>query len=136
MRRRYAALKSELRKKTNKSKLPEKCLEQRGIQIIEYGGEKANLLWLIRELGKRGITSVLIEGGASLNAYALREGIVDKVIFFIAPKIMGGVKSFPAIGGETYRKLEEMYKVTDLKIRKIGEDILIEGYIERNKKGF
>jgi diaminohydroxyphosphoribosylaminopyrimidine deaminase/5-amino-6-(5-phosphoribosylamino)uracil reductase len=109
--------------------IEKKKLHDKGIQIIEYEGEKANLLWLIRKLGMRGITSILIEGGSSLNAYALSEGIVDKVMFFIAPKIMGGVKSFTAIGGETYRRLEEIYRVTDLKIRKIGEDFLIEGYI-------
>jgi diaminohydroxyphosphoribosylaminopyrimidine deaminase/5-amino-6-(5-phosphoribosylamino)uracil reductase len=106
-----------------------KKLHDQGIQIIEYEGKKARLSWLIKKLGKRGITSILIEGGSSLNAYALSQGIVDKVMFFIAPKIMGGEKSLTAIGGETYRRLEEIYRVSDLKIRKIGEDFLIEGYI-------
>ena len=100
-----------------------------GIQIIEYKGERANLAWLLELLGTQGVTSIMIEAGSSLNAYALSEGVVDKVMFFIAPRIMGGVKSFPAIGGELYRKLEEIYSVRDLKIRKIGEDLLVEGYV-------
>jgi len=100
-----------------------------GVEIIEYKGEKANLVWLLELLGRRGIASILIEAGSSLNAYALSEGIVDKVMFFIAPRIMGGLKSFPAIGGEIYRRLEEIYSVRDLKIRKIGEDFLVEGYV-------
>jgi diaminohydroxyphosphoribosylaminopyrimidine deaminase/5-amino-6-(5-phosphoribosylamino)uracil reductase len=83
----------------------------------------------MEQLGRQGITSILIEAGSSLNAYALSEGIVDKVMFFIAPRIMGGAKSFPAIGGEIYRRLEEIYRVRDLKIRKIGEDFLVEGYV-------
>jgi len=110
-----------------------KKLHDKGIQLIEYKGEKANLSLLIKKLAMRGITSVLIEGGSSLNAYALGEGIVDKVMFFIAPKIMGGEKSFTAIGGETYRRLEDAYKISDLKIRRIGKDILIEGYIGDKK---
>jgi diaminohydroxyphosphoribosylaminopyrimidine deaminase/5-amino-6-(5-phosphoribosylamino)uracil reductase len=100
-----------------------------GIQIIEYKGEKANLVWLLEQLGRQGIASILIEAGSSLNAYALSEGIVDKVMFFIAPRIMGGLKSFPAVGGEIHRRLEEIYSVRDLKIRKIGEDFLVEGYV-------
>jgi diaminohydroxyphosphoribosylaminopyrimidine deaminase/5-amino-6-(5-phosphoribosylamino)uracil reductase len=100
-----------------------------GIQIIEYKGERANLVWLVELLGRQGVTSILIEAGSSLNAYALSEGVVDKVMFFVAPRIMGGLKSFPAIGGELYRKLEETYSVRDLKIRKIGEDFLVEGYV-------
>lgn len=106
-----------------------KKMQTMGVHIIEYKGEKANLVWLLEHLGKRGITSILIEAGSSLNAYALNEGIVDKVMFFIAPRIMGGVKSFPAIGGEMQKKLDEIYSVTDFKIRKIGEDLLVEGYV-------
>lgn len=103
-------------------------LEKTGRKII-YFKEKLDLHWLMERLGKMEITSVLIEGGSSLNAHALEDGIVDKVMFFIAPRIIGGRKSFTAVGGETYRKLEEAYKITDLKIKRIGEDFLIEGYI-------
>lgn len=104
-------------------------LEKTGIKII-YFKEKLDLNWLMEKLGKMEITSVLIEGGSSLNAHILEEGIVDKVIFFIAPKIIGGEKSFPAVGGKTFKKLEEAYRVKDLKIKRVGEDLLIEGYIK------
>lgn len=108
-----------------------KILLNRGVQIIEYKGEKVNLQWLMKKLGEKEITSVLIEGGSSLNAHALKEGIVDKVMFFIAPKIIGGKESFPAVGGESFRRLEEAYRLKDVKIKRVGEDILIEGYIEK-----
>ncbi len=104
-------------------------LEKTGTKIIYYK-EKLNLNWLMEKLGEMEITSVLIEGGSSLNAHALEEGIVDKVMFFIAPKIIGGEKSFPAVGGKTFRNIEETYKIKNLKIKQIGEDLLIEGYIE------
>jgi diaminohydroxyphosphoribosylaminopyrimidine deaminase/5-amino-6-(5-phosphoribosylamino)uracil reductase len=104
-------------------------LEKTGIKII-YFKEKLNLNWLMEKLGKMEIASVLIEGGSSLNSYALEDRIVDKVMFFIAPKVIGGEKSFPAVGGKTFRNLEEAYKIKDLKIKQIGEDLLIEGYIK------
>ena len=110
-----------------------KILLDKGIEIIEYEGEKADLQWLMKKLGEREITSVLIEAGSSLNAYALEEGIVDKVMFFIAPKIMGGSKSFPAVGGKTFRRLEEAHLLKDVRVKRVGEDILIEGYIRKNK---
>lgn len=100
-----------------------------GVRIIEYPGERLDLRWLMKRLGEEEITSVLIEGGSSLNARALEDGVVDKVLFFIAPKIIGGKESYPAIGGKTYRPLEEAHLLKDVKIRRIGEDILIEGYI-------
>jgi len=78
-----------------------------------------------------GITSVLIEGGASLNAHALEDGIVDKIMVFVAPKIIGGKDSFPAVGGKTFKKLEEAYRVKDMRTKRFGEDILIEGYIDK-----
>lgn len=104
-------------------------LEKSGIKII-YFDEKLDLNWLIEKLGEMEITSVLIEGGSSLNSHALEDRIVDKVIFFIAPKIIGGRESFSAVGGKTFKKLEEAYRITNTKIRRLGEDFLIEGYVQ------
>lgn len=106
-------------------------LSEKGIKIIDYNSEKLDLQWLMRELGKRHITSVLIEGGASLNSYCLEAGIVDKVMFFIAPKIMGGKESLPAVGGKSFRRLDAAYRLKDAKVKQVGEDILIEGYIQK-----
>ncbi len=105
------------------------ALLKKGVEIIEYKGERVDLEWLMRKLGIRGIASVMIEGGSSLGAYALQDGIVDKVAFFIAPKIIGGRNSFPAIGGAIFRRIEEAYRIRDIRTRKIGEDILVEGYL-------
>lgn len=104
-------------------------LLKKGVKIVEYPNERLHLAWLMKRLGQEGITSVLIEGGSSLNAHALEDGIVNKVLFFIAPKIICGRESYPAVGGMTYRCLEDAYKLKDIKIRRIGEDILIEGYL-------
>jgi diaminohydroxyphosphoribosylaminopyrimidine deaminase/5-amino-6-(5-phosphoribosylamino)uracil reductase len=111
-----------------------KILLNRGIQFIEYEGEKADLQWLMKRLGEKEIVSSLIEAGSSFNASALEEGIVDKVMFFIAPKIIGGKESFPAVGGRTFRSLADAHRLRDIKVHRVGEDILVEGYIEKNNQ--
>ncbi len=104
-------------------------LSEKGVQIIEYEGNKVDLNWLMKELGSKGICSVMIESGSSFSASCLNEGIVDKVLFFIAPKILGGKDSIPAIGGFNLRSLDEAIQIEGLKTTKIGRDIMIEGYI-------
>jgi diaminohydroxyphosphoribosylaminopyrimidine deaminase / 5-amino-6-(5-phosphoribosylamino)uracil reductase len=108
-----------------------KMLLARGIQIVEFSEERVDLTRLMRELGKRGIISVLVEGGSSLNSYCLESGIIDKVMFFIAPKIIGGKGSFPAIGGSSFRRLEDAHFIKDLHFKRIGEDVLITGYLRK-----
>jgi diaminohydroxyphosphoribosylaminopyrimidine deaminase / 5-amino-6-(5-phosphoribosylamino)uracil reductase len=108
-------------------------LEKAGIKIIRFK-ENLDLHWLMERLGNLQITSVLIEGGSSLNAHALEDGIVDKVILFIAPKIIGGKDSYPAVGGKTFRRLEEAYRLKNISIRKIGDDFFIEGYVQYEKE--
>ena len=103
-------------------------LYKSGINMIYYK-EQLYLKWLMEKLGKMEIASVLVEGGSSLNAHALEEGVVDKVMFFIAPIIIGGRESFPAIGGKTFKRLEDAYRIKDVSIKRLGEDILIEGYV-------
>ncbi|MBM4146737.1 MAG: bifunctional diaminohydroxyphosphoribosylaminopyrimidine deaminase/5-amino-6-(5-phosphoribosylamino)uracil reductase RibD [Nitrospira sp.] len=113
---------------TNTRNLKSIYLEKSGINMLYYK-EKLNLKWLMEQLGKMEISSVLIEGGSSLNSHALEDGVIDKIMFFIAPIIIGGRESFPAVGGKTYKRLEEAYRIKDLKIKRIGDDLLIEGYI-------
>jgi diaminohydroxyphosphoribosylaminopyrimidine deaminase/5-amino-6-(5-phosphoribosylamino)uracil reductase len=87
----------------------------------------------MEQLGSMGLTSVLIEAGSSFNAGALTAGIVDKVVFFIAPKIICGRASIPVVGGESFLKLEDALNITDMVVRKAGEDIMVEGYLGRLK---
>jgi len=119
-------------KKSQKSEVRSqklRALSNKGVKIIDYEGERVDLNWLMKKLGEMGITSVLIEGGSSLNSHALEYGIVDKTMFFIAPKIIGGKESFPSVGGKAFRKLSEAHQLKNITLKRIGEDILIEGYI-------
>lgn len=106
-------------------------LTMRGVEIISYDGDRLDLAWLMRLLGARGITSVLIEGGSSLNASALQAGIVDKVAVFVAPKMIGGRNSLTPVGGDFFRSLDNPYRIERMRARHVGDDLLIEGYINR-----
>ncbi|MCJ7830514.1 MAG: bifunctional diaminohydroxyphosphoribosylaminopyrimidine deaminase/5-amino-6-(5-phosphoribosylamino)uracil reductase RibD [Desulfobacterales bacterium] len=86
---------------------------------------------LMDQLGALGITSLLIEGGSRVAASALRAGVVDKIFFFFAPKILGGDDGVPICSGPGPDLIGECIPVTGVQVRKIGEDVLIEGYIAR-----
>ncbi|GAB6184212.1 bifunctional diaminohydroxyphosphoribosylaminopyrimidine deaminase/5-amino-6-(5-phosphoribosylamino)uracil reductase RibD [Thermodesulfovibrio hydrogeniphilus] len=113
-----------------KNNTKSKKLQEKGVEILYFSTEKVDLKWLMQELGKREITSVLIEGGSSLNSYALWSGVVDKVMVFIAPKIIGGLHSYPSVGGKLYKKISEAFELQNISLKRIGNDILIEGYLK------
>lgn len=108
-------------------------LQELGISvfILESHKCRVDLKQLMKQLGRLGIDSILLEGGASLNDSALKAGIVDKVRFYIAPKIIGGENAKTSVGGEGIRRLEDAIQIKDLKIQVIGKDIVLEGYVER-----
>ncbi|MCC7202492.1 MAG: bifunctional diaminohydroxyphosphoribosylaminopyrimidine deaminase/5-amino-6-(5-phosphoribosylamino)uracil reductase RibD [Nitrospirae bacterium] len=93
------------------------------------GDEKVDLQSLMHLLGSTGITSVLIEGGSEINASALREGIVDKVVLFYSARIIGGRDSVGIVGGRSPKSLDESVFLKDIGIKKIDKDIMLEGYV-------
>ena len=106
-------------------------LRDLGVKVIEVSekNNKVNLKELVKSLGQEGIDSILIEGGGTLNFSALEEDIVDKAIFYIAPKILGGENSKSCIAGIGFSKLDNAVNLKNLSYRKIGEDLVVEGYI-------
>jgi len=84
---------------------------------------------LMRLLGEMGVMTIMIEGGSELNASAIRQGIVDKVLFFITPRIIGGQDSKSSIGGTSPRHLSASIPLRDCQIKRIGPDLLLEGYM-------
>lgn len=101
-----------------------------GVDFIFYDGT-LSLPWLMEELGKRQVTSILIEGGSSLTGHVVAEGVVDKAMFFVAPKIIGGADSFVPVGGKSFRPIEDAFNVYDFNATKVGPDLLLEGYLKR-----
>jgi len=111
-----------------KSKI--KKLQDAGAEVITVKSARGrvDLPGLMKKLGERDIMSVLIEGGAEVNASALKSGIVDKVVMFIAPTLMTGRDALCSIGGESPVKLRQALRLHDVSVRFAGQDIMIEGY--------
>jgi diaminohydroxyphosphoribosylaminopyrimidine deaminase / 5-amino-6-(5-phosphoribosylamino)uracil reductase len=100
----------------------------RHVQIpLNHG--RIDLDVLMDRLGAMGITSLLIEGGGRVIASALASGIVDKVFFFYAPKILGGSDGVPMCRGTGPDTMNRAIPVADITVRQFGADVLIEGYV-------
>ncbi len=84
---------------------------------------------VMANLGQREITSLIIEGGAMVNWAALAAGIVDKIFFYYAPKILAGTGSIPFALGAGYRRMSEAAHVKTLRLHRFGEDFAVEGYL-------
>lgn len=115
----------------NKDRL--KQLKEKGAEIIitpEKAG-RVDLTYLMKELGKREIDSVLLEGGGTLNYSALEEGIVDKVYAFIAPKIIGGRDAKTPVEGRGKAYVKDAIVLNDIRMQSFDNDIMIEGYIRK-----
>lgn len=106
-------------------------LENLGANVLVTNSKdnRVDLNELMSELGKLEITSLLIEGGAEVNASSLENRIVDKVLFFYAPKIIGGVGAVSVVGGEGAESLNDAVLLEHIRVRKFENDILVEGYV-------
>lgn len=110
------------------------ALKEAGAEVLVLPPDekgRVNLPLLIKELGSREITSVLVEGGAEVHASALNAGIVDKVAWFIAPRIIGGKEAPGPVGGQGAGRPDEAIPLQNVSVQRIGEDIYVEGYIRR-----
>lgn len=108
-----------------------KALEKAGAWIMKIPAKdgRVDLVKLMEQLAEEDITGILLEGGSQLNASALETGIVDKVISFIAPKIIGGQEAPGPVGGVGIAKMNQAIKLRNITLGQIGQDIIVEGYI-------
>ncbi len=109
------------------------ALQKAGAEVITVPATDGNRVCfkrLMEILGNREITSVLIEGGGEINASAITAGVVDKVMCFIAPKIIGGQNAPGPIGGEGVPNLSAVPHLRRVRITPMPDaDFLIEGYL-------
>lgn len=107
-----------------------KSLESRGAKVLIVGSKKGkvDLAKLMQELGKLGIVNLLIEGGGEINASAFASRLVDKAIFFLAPRIIGGREAPTAVEGKGIKEMSQAIPLRKLTVRKVGEDLMVEGY--------
>ena len=83
---------------------------------------------LMDRLAEMSVTSLLVEGGASITGSMLRERLIDKFFIFKAPKILGGDDGVPMAAGPGPKKMDQCLTLKDIQVRRFGEDILIAGY--------
>ena len=109
-----------------------KAFTQIGAELLELSSEErlVDLKRLLKTLGEREITSVLVEGGGVLLGSLFDHKLVDKVIAFIAPIIIGGVEAKTAVAGTGIDKVIDAFKLEHISVEKCGEDLMIIGYIK------
>lgn len=96
------------------------------LEVKEKDGQ-VNLKDMMKKLAGLEITNVLVEGGGTLIGALFDEGLVDKVLFFISPKIIGGKDAISSVMGRGIARIDKAVKLKEVKLRRIGEDFLIEG---------
>ncbi len=99
------------------------------LEVKENNGQ-LNLYDLLKKLGRLGLCNILVEGGGSLIGSFFDYGLVDKVMFFISPKIIGGKDSISSVMGRGISRLDKAVKLKDVKIKMIGEDLLVDGLVK------
>ena len=88
-------------------------------------GGRIDLRWLLKKLGRENVTSLLVEGGGEVNASFLLGGLAHRVVFFYAPKILGGRDSHKAVAGEGARSLGDVLSLSEVEWRRVGDDLMM-----------
>jgi diaminohydroxyphosphoribosylaminopyrimidine deaminase/5-amino-6-(5-phosphoribosylamino)uracil reductase len=102
------------------------------VLVIKEKNGAVDLCQLMDELGRREITSVMAEGGGELIGSLVEEGLVDKFLFFIAPKIIGGRNAITSVEGKGISRMKRAPILEGVKYKTVGRDLLIEGYLTPN----
>ena len=107
-------------------------LRRRGIDVLVLPDSKdrVSLLALCTQLGRLGMSHVLIEGGSTLNASILRSGLVNRIVLYVAPQLLGGQDAKGLIGGVSPKHLTESLALKTVTIRKLGRDMVICGDLQ------
>lgn len=116
---------TELAPKERQARIKEKGVK---ILLVESKNGMVNLKHLLLELGKMEIMTLMVEGGSRVNGSFFDEGLIDKIIIFFSPKLIGNSQPFEIFNGIGINSLKEAKTLKELKFRRIGEDIYIEGY--------
>lgn len=101
------------------------ALRTQGVEIEKH----RDLCAVLRELSSRSLQSVLIEGGSTIAGEFVDAGLVNKVTFFIAPKIIGGTDAPSAIGGSGVESMSEALELEHVTVAQHGKDFEVTGYL-------
>ncbi|MBM4125019.1 MAG: bifunctional diaminohydroxyphosphoribosylaminopyrimidine deaminase/5-amino-6-(5-phosphoribosylamino)uracil reductase RibD [Nitrospira sp.] len=103
-------------------------LTQKGVSVLVLPSlnKQVSLRACLRRLAQQDISSVLIEGGSRVNASALQSGLVNRLVLYVAPLLLGGQDAKSVIGGESPAHLTQAIPLSNWHVRRIGRDLLIE----------
>src|SRR5699024_2667785 len=106
-----------------------KELEDRGVRVFETSSaQSVDITEVVEKLGKGGISSLMIEGGGNVNASFLENKLIDKVVLYFAPKLIGGKDAPTFLEGTGIELMKNAVELTDTSIEKIGKDFKFTGY--------
>ena len=110
-------------------------LKNKNVRLIECGTEegRVDLPRMIQTISNMGMKKILVEGGSELAGALMDQNLVDELCLFIAPIIIGGRDSKPIIGANGIERIVDARKIENLKIKKIGKDLLLTGKIKKKK---
>jgi diaminohydroxyphosphoribosylaminopyrimidine deaminase / 5-amino-6-(5-phosphoribosylamino)uracil reductase len=113
----------------------QRALEAAGAEVLRLPGRggRVDARALLATLRERDLLSVLIEGGGETAATFLEAGLVDKVVVFVAPKLVGGKGAIPMLAGRGVSRMAEAVRLCDIKYRQVGEEMVISGYVHRDR---
>jgi diaminohydroxyphosphoribosylaminopyrimidine deaminase/5-amino-6-(5-phosphoribosylamino)uracil reductase len=114
---------------------PSSELKQLGVEMVRIEGGARNLSAMMNELAEREIQSVLAEGGGTLAGALMDAGLIDKVTFFIAPLIIGGVNAPTAVAGKGASRIKDAFQLEDTEVTQRGRDVEITGYPRQARLG-
>ena len=100
-------------------------LQQTGAEVLQTGGRQPDLAWLLDELGRRNLLSLLVEGGAEVHGSFFDQRLVDRVYAYLAPTIIGGADAKGPVGGIGAASLAEAMRLGELEVESLGPDLLI-----------
>lgn len=105
-------------------------IEREGVSTLPCPtkGGRVDLAVLLEKLGGMSLTSMLVEGGSTLMGAMIRERLIDKFYIFKAPRILGGNDGIPMARGRGPERMDESLILKDIKVRRLGNDVLIRGY--------
>lgn len=120
--------------KANKDKILKLQAQDIDVIVVDKDeNDKVDIEKLLDILGQQNICSILVEGGATLSGSFVAKKLVDKVYFFIAPKIIGGKEAKTPVAGTGILNLQEALALKDIQIEKLEEDVLIIGRVDKDK---
>ncbi len=111
-------------------------LEKKGVRVLTLESKEGriDLKSCLSKLGEAGMMSLMVEGGNQVNGSFLDEGLIDKLLLFLSSRLIGDPEAPGIFGGRGVSRLEEAIPLKEIRARRIGEDILLEGYFERGAK--